>query len=151
MYSNKATHVIPALQSRCTKFKFSSINQQEAFDKVQTICDNEKLVLPSAIIQEIIRVSKGDMRKCINILQSVFLALSWNLDQGVQSDTFGNASQNLTVDKFYQIIGSISPSDIERIYQILLRDSFSTARSGCFSRNQNLVECFRRKCWFHFE
>jgi len=134
MLIHKATHVIPALQSRCTKFKFSSINAQEAFQKVQTICTNENLDLNPNVIEEIIQVSKGDMRKCINILQSVFLAVSWNLldsapnNKDLGGQTTPKSIKTLSVDQFYRIIGSISPNDTERIYKVLLSETFTPAR-----------------------
>lgn len=82
------------------------------------------------------------MRKCINILQSVFLSLSWNF---AESDSFqgqiakiGHENQTttkITVDQFYKIIGSISPLEIEMIFKILLSESFSHARNSYFIRN----------------
>ena len=70
--------MIPALQSRCTKFKFASVPFEAAIERIELICQAEGLAISEPIMREVMLVSKGDMRKCINILQSLYLAVSWS-------------------------------------------------------------------------
>lgn len=42
MICNYVSKIIPALQSRCTRFKFRPIPIEEAKSRVQQICDAEK-------------------------------------------------------------------------------------------------------------
>ncbi len=65
---NYATHIIPALQSRCTRFKFKKIPLDDSIDRVFGITKEENLNLSKNIIKEIIVVCKGDMRRIINLL-----------------------------------------------------------------------------------
>jgi replication factor C subunit 3/5 len=61
--------IIPAIQSRCTRFKFSPIPNQLITKKLDEILKNEKIVIPPNIINTIVEHSRGDMRKIINIIQ----------------------------------------------------------------------------------
>lgn len=61
--------IIPALQSRCTKFKFKQIPVKEAKSRVKEICDTEGIIIDNQAISDIIVISEGDMRKVVNMLQ----------------------------------------------------------------------------------
>ena len=43
LISNYVSKVIPALQSRCTRFKFKQIPLEDCRRKIETICDKELL------------------------------------------------------------------------------------------------------------
>jgi len=67
-YINK---IIPAIQSRCMKFRFSLLSDSEMKKKIIYISENEKLNISNNAIDTIIELSGGDMRKSINILQTI--------------------------------------------------------------------------------
>ena len=67
-YINK---IIPAIQSRCMKFRFSLLSDHEIKEKIKLIAVKENLEIPDNGIQTIVELSSGDMRKAINILQSI--------------------------------------------------------------------------------
>lgn len=59
-----------ALQSRCTVFRFASIPSDIVYNKINSICLKEDIIISSDAIKSIIDRSGGDMRKVINILQA---------------------------------------------------------------------------------
>lgn len=61
--------IIPAIQSRCTRFKFTPIPNQMIMKKLDWIIKEENISIPSGIINSIIEHSNGDMRKIINMIQ----------------------------------------------------------------------------------
>ena len=67
-YINK---IIPAIQSRCMKFRFSLLTDDEMRNKIEYIVKQEKLKISDKAITTIISLSGGDMRKSINILQTI--------------------------------------------------------------------------------
>ena len=67
-YINK---IIPAIQSRCMKFRFSLLTDDEMKTKMEYIIKQEKLKISDKAITTIISLSGGDMRKSINILQTI--------------------------------------------------------------------------------
>lgn len=67
-YENK---IIPAIRSRCANFRFSNIDNINISIKINQIINNEKLICEEGVSETIAKISKGDLRKAINLLQSV--------------------------------------------------------------------------------
>lgn len=59
-----------ALQSRCIIFKFSPLSKINITEKLKDISSKMKINLTSDGIDALIKISKGDMRKVLNILQA---------------------------------------------------------------------------------
>jgi len=65
-YHNK---IIDPIISRCSMFRFKSIDSESILKKLKEICNKENIICSDDNINEIIQVSRGDMRKAINSLQ----------------------------------------------------------------------------------
>jgi len=68
---NYIKNIIPALQSRCTKFRFNPLDGNSIGKRVRYVASKENINITSGGITEIIKRSNGDMRKALNISQSV--------------------------------------------------------------------------------
>lgn len=73
---NYITKLIPALQSRCITFRFGNINNDDCKYKLEAILKKESISYNMQGIDAILKISNGDMRKSINLLQSVSMATS---------------------------------------------------------------------------
>jgi replication factor C subunit 3/5 len=73
---NYIKKIIPALQSRCTKFRFYPISTIKMKDRLSFIAKKENIPIKKSGISEIIKIADGDMRKAINSLQSCFMTCS---------------------------------------------------------------------------
>jgi replication factor C subunit 3/5 len=71
---NYASQIIPALQSRCTKFRFGPLAGEHAQSRVALVAEAESLNLTPDGMDALLRIGKGDMRRTLNILQSVALS-----------------------------------------------------------------------------
>jgi replication factor C subunit 3/5 len=71
---NKIKNIDPAIQSRCTTFKFANMDDKIMKDKLINICNIEKIKYDNDGLDILIKISKGDMRKAINNLQSLHMA-----------------------------------------------------------------------------
>lgn len=67
-YDNK---IIPAIRSRCANFRFNPISKTDLIKIIKYICDNEKLTIDEESLYIISQLSNGDLRKGINLLQSI--------------------------------------------------------------------------------
>jgi replication factor C subunit 3/5 len=67
-YENK---IIKPIKSRCVDIRFYPITKEIIIDKLKEICKNENIKYTSNGIDTIAKLSNGDMRKAINILQSL--------------------------------------------------------------------------------
>src|SRR6195952_5799071 len=67
---NYVTRIIDPLASRCSKFRFKSLDQGNAKRRVEEIAEKEGVVLEEGAVDALIRCSEGDLRKAITFLQS---------------------------------------------------------------------------------
>lgn len=70
---NNSSEIIPAIQSRCTIYRFGKLNEKKIFDKLEDICNNEKLEYEKEGLECISINADGDLRYAINMLQSIYL------------------------------------------------------------------------------
>ena len=71
---NYITRIIDPLASRCSKFRFKPLDNSNAFNRLHYIVANEKIILKDEklVLNEILSISNGDLRKAITFLQSAF-------------------------------------------------------------------------------
>lgn len=67
---NYVTRIIDPLASRCSKFRFKTLDQGNALKRLEEIATNENVNLESGAVDTLIRCSEGDLRKAITFLQS---------------------------------------------------------------------------------
>ncbi|KAL8950750.1 MAG: hypothetical protein Q9222_003224, partial [Ikaeria aurantiellina] len=67
---NYVTRIIDPLASRCSKFRFKSLDQGNAKKRLEEIANMENVKLESGVIDALIECSEGDLRKAITFLQS---------------------------------------------------------------------------------
>lgn len=70
---NYSSQIIPALQSRCTKFRFGPLSLSEAEKRLRFIASGENVNVTDEGVQAILKLGKGDMRRVLNVLQSAYL------------------------------------------------------------------------------
>lgn len=81
-YSHKLS---PALLSRCTRFRFSPLKEADIrvlVDKV--IAEEDVKILPEAT-DALVKLSKGDMRRALNVLQACHASSESWLDTGIET------------------------------------------------------------------
>lgn len=107
---NKLKNIDPAIQSRCTNFRFAPLSSDDIIKYIQNICKEMKIRYTIDGLKLIIKVSNGDMRKVLNSLQSINMAYNF-----------------ISYDNVSKSIGFPAKNDIENIYKILLNKKFSIA------------------------
>ena len=123
---NYVSKIIPALVSRCTRFKFKRIPLEDCVGRAREICEAENIKINEEAMIDMINLCEGDMRKVVNMIQSVHISLSANLNMSVQP----------VVDRdfIYKMSGYPHPADIDEIFQILLNDTCK----GAFNKIKQL-------------
>jgi len=105
---NYASKIIPALQSRCTRFRFAPLGREQCLERVRVVADTEQVKYVESGLEACVRLADGDMRRVINVLQSTHMS----------SNLVDEAS-------VYKCTGSPLPQDIEFILRSLLEEDFS--------------------------
>jgi replication factor C subunit 3/5 len=127
--ANYVNKIIPALQSRCTSFRFGPLDSADVKRFLLTVADREQLPLDAAHagIDAVIRLAHGDMRKCLNVMQACKAA-------------YGRVD-GTTV---YQCTGAPDPVDIQRMLDSLLNatfaDSFRALQALQLDKGLSLVD-----------
>ncbi|KAI1118781.1 replication factor C subunit 2 [Nemania sp. NC0429] len=67
---NYVTRIIDPLASRCSKFRFKSLDQGNARKRLEEIAEKEGVKLEDGAVDALIKCSEGDLRKAITFLQS---------------------------------------------------------------------------------
>jgi replication factor C subunit 3/5 len=98
-YENKIIH---AIKSRCANFRFSNIDNIHIINKLQEIANNENIDLKKEIINTIAILAKGDLRKAINLLQSISMR-----------------SEEKTIEMCYETSGIPSSNELKKLLLIL--------------------------------
>ena len=65
------THKLsPALLSRCTRFRFSPLKEPDIRQLVDLVIEKEDVKIQLEAVDSLVRLSKGDMRRALNVLQA---------------------------------------------------------------------------------
>ncbi|XP_055909778.1 replication factor C subunit 5 [Eupeodes corollae] len=108
---NYLSKIIPAVQSRCTRFRFAPLSPEQILPRLDKIIESEGLTVTQDGKQALMVLSKGDMRKVLNVLQSTSMAF----------DTVNE-------DNVYTCVGHPLRKDIERVLATLMStESFEKA------------------------
>jgi len=109
-YENK---IIPAIKSRCANFKFNPIDSKFISKKLKIIAQNEKLDMSNNSLNIITNISNGDLRKAINLLQSISMRSNEINDNicystaGIPSDKIISKLFNILLNKKYNLEKSL--------------------------------------------
>ena len=65
------THKLsPAILSRCTRFRFSPLKEPDIRVLVDLVIEKEDVKIEPDAVDSLVRLSKGDMRRALNVLQA---------------------------------------------------------------------------------
>ena len=112
---NYSSKVIEPIQSRCTVFRFSPIKPDDIKKYMRKIAQNEKLQITQDGLDTLIFISRGDMRKAINILQ-----------------VGASISDKITAELIYETTATAKPEDIKNLITTALSGKFMVARNQLY-------------------
>ena len=116
------THKLsPALLSRCTRFRFSPLKVEDIRRLVDHVIEEEDIKIEPSAVDALVRLSKGDMRRALNVLQACY-ASSTPLQPPGQPppDPKTIKRDTITEATIYECIASPHPEDIRVIRDTLI-------------------------------
>ena len=104
---NYAGSIIPALQSRCTRFRFGPVSELEMRNRLLLIVKEQGIQINTDAIDAILLLCKqsGDMRRMINILQAAACE-----------------GKTIDLDTVYEVTAHPRPEDISMLFNTLISD-----------------------------
>lgn len=114
LLGNYSENIIDPIQSRCSVFRFSPLEEPDLKSHIEDIAKKENLDLVEEGLDAIYQAGNGDVRKSINLLQAAA------------------ASQKLIDDvAIYNLLGNVSPQAV--------KDMINTALGGEFLESRELL------------
>ncbi|KAI5452444.1 Subunit of heteropentameric Replication factor C (RF-C) [Naganishia albida] len=93
---NYVTRIIEPLASRCSKFRFKSLDPSSTRARVEMIADAEQVKLDDGVVPLILDLSGGDMRKAITFMQT-----------GQRLHSTQNPPTPITTESIFEIAGVV--------------------------------------------
>jgi len=150
---NYVTRIIDPLASRCSKFRFKSLDQGNAKKRIEEIAAKEGVALEEGVVEVLIKCAEGDLRKAITYLQSAarLVGAIENDDTGgggggggekadkmdVDEDAAG--SNKVTIKIIEDIAGVIPDATIEKLRGAMQPSSGGAAYAGVSKVVENMV------------
>ncbi|KAM3514348.1 hypothetical protein MY11210_002023 [Beauveria gryllotalpidicola] len=139
--ANYAHKLSPALLSRCTRFRFSPLKEADIRQLVVRVVDDEGVRIGAEAVDALVKLSKGDMRRALNVLQACHA--SSKIPSAEVSPAPGGTPlrapgapktpdsemrrENITTETIYNCIAAPAPEAIEQIMTTLLGTSDVTS------------------------
>ncbi|KAK7071499.1 Replication factor C (RF-C) subunit [Halocaridina rubra] len=107
---NYLSKIIPAIQSRCTRFRFGPLLPDQIIPRLDYVIEQENVKTTEDGRKALLTLSGGDMRKVLNILQSTAMAYD-----------------EVTEDNVYTCVAHPLRVDITNMINWLLNERFDVA------------------------
>jgi replication factor C subunit 3/5 len=113
---NYVSKIIPALQSRCTRFRFGPLKLDQIEKRLGFIIEREGVKIDESGNQALLKLSNGDMRRALNIMQACHAAYDLVDETAV-----------------YTCTGHPLPKDIQMMVRWMMSEEFTNAyQSTCW-------------------
>ncbi|OWP56758.1 MAG: Replication factor C small subunit [Thermoplasmatales archaeon B_DKE] len=107
---NYSSQIIPPIQSRTVVMRFKPVKPEDMVKRLRFISDQEKLTIDNESLLSIAEASEGDMRRALNVLQSV------------------KASGNSGAMNIFEIQGMANKESFRKLAGVSLAGLFNDAR-----------------------
>jgi len=113
--ANYSSKIIEPIQSRCTVFRFRPIKEDDIKKAIRKIASKEKLEVTPDGLDTLIFISRGDLRKAINVLQ-----------------VGASVNKKITADLLYEMSATAKPEDVKALISTALTGNFMAARNQLY-------------------
>ncbi|CAD8122360.1 unnamed protein product [Paramecium sonneborni] len=112
---NYITKIIEPLVSRCVKYRFKSIPENEQIERLKHVAQQESVQYNMEALKQLVLVSGGDLRKSVNMLQS--------------SSTL--YEKNINKKAINEISGFIPDEQIDDLISVIQTNSLRSVQAEC--------------------
>lgn len=130
---NYISKIIDPLASRCVKFRFSTIGAESQKERLSLICQNEGINIEGdAVLNALIDVSEGDLRRSINTLQTCSSFVKGEADSVLKCNDIerisGVVPEKVVAGIYTGIRQSKGYSDIQDLSLNLILDGYDVSQ-----------------------
>jgi len=121
---NYHTKIIDPIISRCSLFRFKPIDQNQIIEKLKIICQKENFNCSNKLLDKIVGICRGDLRKAINLLQKCFNSYGDKINEELLDEMSG-IIPNDKFDKLFQYIYSKDFKNVDKYINQLILEGYS--------------------------
>ncbi|XP_023311463.1 replication factor C subunit 4 [Anoplophora glabripennis] len=127
---NYVSRIIEPLTSRCTKFRFKSLNESMIYERLAFICKEEEIECDDSTLNCLVEASGGDMRRAITCLQSCAKLKGQNVTISVNNacEVTGIVPDRWFVEFLTICKNFVHFSQLQEFIQGLLLEAFSASQ-----------------------
>lgn len=115
---NNINKVIPAIQSRCVKMRFSSLDKESIKRKLGYIIEQEKINIDDDAVDTLIEL-ESDFRQLLNLLQGIHFLYN-ALDKRITKEHVYSYLGNPTPEEMNEIIDKLFSGEFTETYGLML-------------------------------
>ena len=147
---NYISKIIDPIASRCAKFRFNPLSKQSQINRLRYITEKEQVVIDDNVLIFLEEMSEGDLRKSINLLQSIS-QLGYDLiSEDVINDVCGIIPKNV-VDQLLAVCKKGNLGDVVHYADVFFRGGYDmrqllTQLNDTISYDNSITERQRQKC-----
>ncbi len=108
---NYSSKILEPIQSRCAVFRFKLLDKKDILEIISFIAKKEKLKIKKEAEELLYKITGGDCRKIINLLQAA-----------------ASENSNITEELLEKIIYTIKSADVKKMLESAINKDFSAAR-----------------------
>lgn len=125
---NYVSRITGPLTSRCSKFRFKPLSRDILIQRLQDVTEKECVKVEPGVLDSLVDISQGDLRKAITLLQSAHRLkgnLGINLDDILE---IGGVIPFKWLDKLFDICKSDSYEKLETFVTDMVAEGFSAGQ-----------------------
>ncbi|KHO46156.1 MAG: replication factor C small subunit, replication factor C small subunit [archaeon GW2011_AR3] len=134
---NYSSKIIDPIQSRCTMFRFRTLDKPDVMEVIDNIAKSEKLHIDPKAKDVLFEVSEGDCRRLENIMQSC-----------------AAVADRLTEEVVYSLASVAKPREIKEILDLAVKNRFEDSRNKLLSTMQmyglsglDIIKQIQKEIW----
>mmetsp|Transcript_3907 Transcript_3907/g.6880 ORF Transcript_3907/g.6880 Transcript_3907/m.6880 type:complete len:335 (+) Transcript_3907:61-1065(+) len=136
---NYVSRIIEPLASRCAKFRFEPLPEEEFVAKIKYICKEERVELIGDALETLIEVSRGDLRRGITLLQTTSQFANGEVTSELICEMAGRPSDEF-MQSVWESIQSNKFAEIDQCATNLQAEGYSGAAVIRLLQEQLLVK-----------
>ncbi len=109
---NYSSKIIDPIQSRCAVFRFKPLEEGAVIELLKEVSSKEGLKISDEALKALYEISRGDLRKAINLLQAT-----------------ASISKNVDVSLIYEVASYAKPDEITKVVKLALDGNFEKAKN----------------------
>jgi replication factor C subunit 2/4 len=124
---NYHTKIIEPIISRCSLLRFKPIEEKFILERLKYICEKENMNYNKKLLNKIIKLCRGDLRKAINLLQKCnnsYNTNTNNINEEILNEISGIIPDNI-FEKLMQYIFDKDYKNIDLIINQIYNDGYS--------------------------